>query len=358
MNELLASRIALLNDSFQLDDRVAMASMGSTEMADDLGFDADSEPMNSTDFNFDDYGEMPSTDSHPRTRKSVHQCEHCSKIFVSLKGLQQHAIIHTDEKPFACDICSKSFRFKSNLFEHRSMHANFTPHSCPFCGKTCRLKGNLKKHLKTHVASKEELDEAWRPFASNRRPPAVIPNDAIIIRGGGTSPVFTPPTRTRKKKLGLGKVSEWIDKIKRGDILPQATMNEKLRRITVLIENAEKQSYGMDDFFNQARALAFERFECPSCKTQFMSRLECLEHMEINHPMYREQRPLFCETCLKNFADRKTMELHESYHKRVQQLIDTKDLTLNEPELLLPQACDEDAENGGSLNLQHAARDS
>lgn len=74
-------------------------------------------------------------------------------------GLQQHAIIHTDQKPFVCDICGKAFRFKSNLFEHRSVHSGYTPHACPYCGKTCRLKGNLKKHLKTHVTTKEELDE-------------------------------------------------------------------------------------------------------------------------------------------------------------------------------------------------------
>lgn len=45
-----------------------------------------------------------------------------------LLGLQQHAIIHTDQKPFECDICRKSFRFKSNLFEHRSVHTGNTPH--------------------------------------------------------------------------------------------------------------------------------------------------------------------------------------------------------------------------------------
>ena len=86
-------------------------------------------------------------------------------LILFFPGLQQHAIIHTDQKPFTCEICSKSFRFKSNLFEHRSVHSGFTPHACPYCGKTCRLKGNLKKHLKTHVSTKEELDAAWKPFA-------------------------------------------------------------------------------------------------------------------------------------------------------------------------------------------------
>ncbi|VDN87799.1 unnamed protein product [Brugia pahangi] len=91
-----------------------------------------------------------------------------SEIIICLEihiGLQQHAVIHTDQKPFGCDICGKAFRFKSNLFEHRSVHSGFTPHACPYCGKTCRLKGNLKKHLKTHVSTKEELEEAWKPFA-------------------------------------------------------------------------------------------------------------------------------------------------------------------------------------------------
>ncbi|CAK5095881.1 unnamed protein product [Meloidogyne enterolobii] len=60
--------------------------------------------------------------------KAVHQCPVCNKIFVSFKGLQQHAIIHTDQKPYSCDICGKSFRFKSNLFEHRSVHTGTTPH--------------------------------------------------------------------------------------------------------------------------------------------------------------------------------------------------------------------------------------
>lgn len=38
------------------------------------------------------------------------------------------------------------------------------------------------------------------------------------------------------------------------------------------------------------------------------------------------------------------MEQHESYHKRIHDLVQSKELLLAEPELLLPQA-DEDTEN-------------
>jgi hypothetical protein len=68
-----------------------------------------------------------------------------------------------------------------------------------------------------------------------------------------------------------------------------------MRRLADLIDNAEKNSFNIDDFFNQARALAFERFGCPMCKDTFLSRLECSEHLDLLHPGHREQRPLFCE---------------------------------------------------------------
>ncbi|GMR60319.1 hypothetical protein PMAYCL1PPCAC_30514 [Pristionchus mayeri] len=162
------------------------------------------------------------------SQTAVHQCNICDKIFVNFKGLQQHAAIHTDQKPFECHICSKSFRFKSNLFEHRSVHSGFTPHSCPYCGKLCRLKGNLKKHLKTHVNSLEELERVWAPFASNRRPPTEIPEDAIIVRGTAEPAFFTPPSRPRKRKLGLGTDAEtWIKRIKQGELLPSNNIDEK-----------------------------------------------------------------------------------------------------------------------------------
>ncbi|KAH7726136.1 laterally symmetric protein 2 [Aphelenchoides avenae] len=279
--------------------------------------------------------------SHGPRPRAVHQCNVCNKIFVSFKGLQQHAIIHTDQKPFCCDICGKAFRFKSNLFEHRSVHSGFTPHACPYCGKTCRLKGNLKKHLKTHVSSKDELDEAWRPFASNRRPPADIPHDAIIVRSAGEQ-LFNPPSRPRKRKLGLGNDSRmWVDKIRRGDILPTVPISEKMRKLADVLRAAEEDGLSLEHIFEQAKALPFEQFDCPQCKRDFMSRLECEDHIALEHPLRAVQRPLFCDICLKAFADRKSMEQHESYHKRVLLLMENRDIEVRDPEILLPEnACE------------------
>ncbi|ULU07952.1 hypothetical protein L3Y34_019184 [Caenorhabditis briggsae] len=285
--------------------------------------------------------------------RAVHQCNVCNKIFVSFKGLQQHAVIHTDQKPFRCDICSKSFRFKSNLFEHRSVHTGFTPHACPYCGKTCRLKGNLKKHLRTHVTSKEELDAAWRPFASNRRPPADIPEDAIVVRGTGGGPYYTPPPKHKKKKLGLGEPGVWIEKIRRGDLLPQVDLDDKIRRLEDMIFN----NLSLDrwvNLFEVSKSIAFETHDCPVCKVQFMTRMDCMSHYAIEHENIKEGHDYFCDKCFRPFADEDSFNKHMEYHAKVLRLMEDGSLmpTPSDPDILVPTNDEFDMILAGSMN-QH-----
>ncbi|CAK5116185.1 unnamed protein product [Meloidogyne enterolobii] len=203
--------------------------------------------------------------------KAVHQCPVCNKIFVSFKGLQQHAIIHTDQKPYSCDICGKSFRFKSNLFEHRSVHTGTTPHQC------------------------------------NRRAPAEIPRDAIIIRPNADSTsLFATPYRPKKRKLGLGAETKiWIEKIRRGELLPGISISDK------------DGAMDMENLFHHARAIPLEQYDCPVCKTTFFSRIECHEHIESEHSNVRKQRPHFCDICLRSFNERQALSAHQEHHKRV-----------------------------------------
>ncbi|KAL3089548.1 hypothetical protein niasHS_006932 [Heterodera schachtii] len=293
--------------------------------------------------------------------KAVHQCPVCNKIFVSFKGLQQHAIIHTDQKPFECDICRKSFRFKSNLFEHRSVHTGTTPHRCPLCGKTCRLKGNLKKHLRTHCTTKEELEVAWQPFASNRRAPAEIPQDAIIIRANADpSTLFTPLNKPKKqRKLGLGTdVAYWVDRIKRSELLPPVPISSKMSRLANLVKMVEEGSLDMDGLYHHAGAIPFERYECPFCKSVFFSPIECAEHMEADHPNARKQRPHFCDICVRSFADRQQLATHQEHHKRIQSMLQNAELKLTEPQIMMPMleqemARDEVEEDGDEGNTEH-----
>jgi hypothetical protein len=57
-----------------------------------------------------------------------------------------------------------------------------------------------------------------------------------------------------------------------------------------------------------------------------MSRMECLVHVECVHQVPREQRPLFCEICLRSFSDKKLIEQHKLFHERIKTMIKTGDL--------------------------------
>lgn len=174
--------------------------------------------------------------------------------FVKFSGLQQHAVIHTDTKPFICDVCGRGFRFKSNMFEHRTVHTGYTPHLCPFCGKQFRLKGNMKKHMRVHVTTKEELEAAYRPYSSNRRTTTIVPDNALVIRGS-PMPYYSGEKRRGSTKLQLGKdPTRWVHMICRNELLPCTPFNEKVVRANMRLLG----ELTFNSMFDMAKSLEFE----------------------------------------------------------------------------------------------------
>uniref|UniRef100_A0A1I7TGW3 Zinc finger protein n=1 Tax=Caenorhabditis tropicalis TaxID=1561998 RepID=A0A1I7TGW3_9PELO len=283
---------------------------------------------------------------------SPHQCNICQKTFTSYKGLQQHYVIHTDERPFKCEVCSQSFRFKSNLFEHQSVHTGFTPYKCSYCDKTCRLKGNLKKHLRTHVTNKEELEAAWRPFAKQdpaRRksaPYAMIQSAAAANRtplsnirdDNGFSTPTTSSYRmpTRRKAKGVGSPAHWLKLIKGGVILPQVDLDQKIQQFEHNVMSQAQPFTTWAELLEFAKSIAFETHNCPVCDLTFMSRDDCDGHCQVEHPTMRNPASWFCEKCIRLFNDEDSFEQHVKYHIRVKELIQSEPVTMEAPEFVVP----------------------
>ena len=51
-------------------------------------------------------------------------CTICLKKFKKTYNLNQHFLIHTNDKPFKCEICGKAFVQKSNLTKHLIVHSS------------------------------------------------------------------------------------------------------------------------------------------------------------------------------------------------------------------------------------------
>ncbi|XP_044267071.1 zinc finger protein 3-like isoform X4 [Tribolium madens] len=103
---------------------------------------------------------------HKGERK-LHVCETCGRAMSSKKGLRDHQLIHTGEKPFPCELCEKSFRKKEHLTDHLRLHNKETPYSCQFCNKTFSVRKSLNFHIsRVHEGKKHLCETCGKAIAS------------------------------------------------------------------------------------------------------------------------------------------------------------------------------------------------
>ena len=74
--------------------------------------------------------------------------EACDKELSSKRNLENHARIHTGEKPFKCRECDKTFTVKSDLKVHFRTRARVQPYE-RLCGKAFKQSGHLSYHKRT-----------------------------------------------------------------------------------------------------------------------------------------------------------------------------------------------------------------
>lgn len=53
-------------------------------------------------------------------------------------SLEQHMVIHTEEREYKCDQCPKAFNWKSNLIRHQMSHDSGKRFECENCVKVRR----------------------------------------------------------------------------------------------------------------------------------------------------------------------------------------------------------------------------
>ncbi|EPY78035.1 hypothetical protein CB1_001137003, partial [Camelus ferus] len=67
-------------------------------------------------------------------------------------SLEQHMVVHTEEREYKCDQCPKAFNWKSNLIRHQMSHDSGKRFECENCvkaaGRPCRLSAALHPCLR------------------------------------------------------------------------------------------------------------------------------------------------------------------------------------------------------------------
>lgn len=91
---------------------------------------------------------------HPKTprqkREKCYLCPHCGQSYNSKKGLENHLISHTDDRPYVCGICNKAYKRVREMKVHQRIHSDLKPFQCSICGKSFRRRDKLKTHMSVH----------------------------------------------------------------------------------------------------------------------------------------------------------------------------------------------------------------
>ena len=85
---------------------------------------------------------------HTKVHEILYRCEVCEKQYKSKRGLELHAINHSDKK-LKCNLCEKSFVTKLQLNDHMATHTGIDNYHCPQCSLGFKHKTNWYRHMKT-----------------------------------------------------------------------------------------------------------------------------------------------------------------------------------------------------------------
>ncbi|XP_061550680.1 zinc finger and BTB domain-containing protein 41 [Phycodurus eques] len=77
-------------------------------------------------------------------------CPICPKSFTRRPHLQEHMILHTQDRPFKCAFCDEYFRSRFARLKHQEKY-HLGPFPCEICGRNFNDSGNRRKHIEcTH----------------------------------------------------------------------------------------------------------------------------------------------------------------------------------------------------------------
>uniref|UniRef100_A0A674IW96 Zinc finger and BTB domain containing 41 n=1 Tax=Terrapene triunguis TaxID=2587831 RepID=A0A674IW96_9SAUR len=85
-----------------------------------------------------------------KTKSEGWKCDICKKSFARRPHLEEHMILHTQDKPFKCTYCEEHFKSRFARLKHQEKF-HLGPFPCDICGRQFNDTRNLKRHIEcTH----------------------------------------------------------------------------------------------------------------------------------------------------------------------------------------------------------------
>ncbi|XP_070775197.1 zinc finger and BTB domain-containing protein 41 [Enoplosus armatus] len=223
-------------------------------------------------------------------------CEICGRQFNDTGNRKRHIeCTHGGKRKWTCFVCGKSVRERTTLREHLRIHSGEKPHLCSICGQSFRHGSSYRLHLRVHHDDKRyECDECGKAF---------IRHDHL----------------TKHQKIHSGEKAHQCEEcgkcFRRHDHLTVHYKSihlgekvwQKYKTAVHQCEVCKKEFKGKSSLEMHFRTHSGEKpHRCPECNQTFRIKKTLTKHMVI----HSDARPFNCPHCSATFKRKDKLKYH------------------------------------------------
>uniref|UniRef100_A0AAF5Q3T9 C2H2-type domain-containing protein n=4 Tax=Wuchereria bancrofti TaxID=6293 RepID=A0AAF5Q3T9_WUCBA len=256
-------------------------------------------------------------------------CKDCGKLFNSVWYLKQHAVKHSNDRPFKCKFCYKTYKFRSNLYQHkcpdRTKNGNL-----PFNKRLMyRLTVNQSNLFDTRELSLQQTSERFAQsdfgsfFSSNRRSNFTISSKPIEQH---IESIDIPIEAITSEALAVKQQIELHEPIAPKRFLEQAVIDNYLQKYRNKLYQCRKckLQFPTRGYLSRHNAQHNEleqlSLQCEMCPQRFFNDFELRKHIEL----HSKDSGILCKKCCASFRSMLALRRHRNQSRQCMSSISTR----------------------------------